>query len=169
MEISLLANNSVKIKGKHAALLIDPQEKTVYNAGILFSKKRNEVKVIIDAVLLDGPGEYEVGGIKIKGTGNRPDVSYSIIIDGIEILLGKLEILEKMQHKLQDHNIVLVYCANVLSSSFLTSLASNAVIFYGEKAGEVSQVFGKEKTNRMQKFTATLDKLPAELDTILLA
>lgn len=170
MEISHITGNSIKIKGKHATLLIDPQDKNTYNAAILFTKTANQVKLLEDVLVIKGPGEYEAGGIKIKGTRSPADEIYSITVDGVLILLGHINALDKLQHKLQEHNIVLVYCGDmVTSASFLTALASSAVLFYGDKATEISQAFGNEKTTQMQKYSTTVDKLSSEMETILLA
>src|ERR1039457_5118185 len=110
MEISILPHGSLRIKGKHAALVIDPQEKSVYNAAILLNKTQKNISLGDDIVILYGPGEYEVGGVKIKGSKGDQDTLYSINIDGIDLLLGKINSLDKMQHKLQEHNVVIISC-----------------------------------------------------------
>src|SRR5664279_576887 len=107
MEISILPQASLRIKGKHAALIIDPQEKSAYNAAIFLNKNQSTTSVGDDIVILNGPGEYEVGGIKIKGLKGENETLYSINIDGIDLLLGNINSLDKMQHKLQEHNIVI--------------------------------------------------------------
>jgi hypothetical protein len=73
-----------------------------------------------------------------------------------------------MQHKLKEHNVVIVDCDEKVDASFLTSLAVNAVLFYGENADEVAQGFEKEKLQKLNKYSASLGKLPAEMETILL-
>jgi len=169
MEIALLPNASLRIKGKHATFGIDPQDKSQYNAIILFTKTLKEIQLQEETVIVAGVGEYEVGGIKMTGTKSEEDVAYSMNVDGVEVLLGKINSLEKLQHKLKEHNIIVVYCDTVVDASFLTSLVSSVIIFYGEKAPELSQTFGKESTKQMAKYSVTLDKLPAEVETILLA
>ncbi len=74
-----------------------------------------------------------------------------------------------MHQKLKEHNIVIVDCYDVGSATFITSLAQNVVIFYGEKASEVASSFGKENVKQMNKYSSTKDKLPAEVETVLLA
>ena len=169
MEIALLPKSAIRLKGKHASIIIDPQEKAVCNAVILLRRSQVDAKIQEESLIIKGPGDYEVGKIKIKGTRNEQEMLYSMNIDGVELLVGEIQILDKMQHKLKEYNIVLVHCGVILSSAFLTSLASNIVVFYGEKAAEVSQTFGKDNLKTMPKFASTLEKLPQELETILLS
>jgi hypothetical protein len=42
------------------------------------------------------------------------------------------------------------------------------IIFYGEKAAEIAQTFGKETVKQMAKYSTTKDKLPQEVETIVL-
>jgi hypothetical protein len=169
MEISLLSKTSLRIKGKRSVIAIDPQDKTTSNAAILLSMPRAKANTYdAETVIINGPGEYEIGGIKIKGTVSGNDVIYFLSVDGISILIGKIESLDKMQQKLQENNIVLALSDMVLPASFLTSLASNALIFYGEKAFEISQSFGKNDLKPIQKYITTLDKLPQEMEAVLL-
>lgn len=169
MEVQLLSKQSLRIKGKHAAFVINPQEKTNYNAAIMLGISLESAKLNEEAVIIQGPGEYEIGGIKMTGIQADSEEVYSLIVDGIDILVGKINTLEKMQHKVKDHNIVIVVCDETASASFVTSLANNVILFYGDKSAEVAKSFGKENTNTMTKYAVTVDKLPAEVETVLLA
>jgi hypothetical protein len=167
MEIALLTKSGLRIKGKQATLAIDPSDKTAYEAVLLLSKTPDEL-VNTDTILITGAGEYEIGGIKVSGIRSESDLLYSITVDGVEVLVGKLDVLEKMQHKLKEHNIVVVNCVTEAGASFITSLAENVVMFYGEKAQEISASFGKENVKPMNKYSSTKDKLPTEVETVLL-
>lgn len=169
MEIALLTKSGLRIKGKQAALAIDPQDKATYEAVLLLSRAPEEVTKQDSTILITGAGEYEIGGIKINCMRSETDLLYSITVDGVDILVGKLNVLEKMQHKLKEHNIVVVNCAEEGGASFITSLTENVVMFYGEKASEISSSFGKENVKTMNKYSSTKDKLPAEVETVLLA
>jgi hypothetical protein len=167
MEIALLTKSGLRIKGKQATLAIDPVDKATYEAVLLLAKTPEEVTKV-DTILITGAGEYEIGGIKVSGVRSESDLLYSITVDGVEILVGKLDVLEKMQHKLKEHNIVVVNCTTEAGASFITSLAENVVMFYGEKAQEISASFGKENVKPMNKYSSTKDKLPTEVETVLL-
>jgi hypothetical protein len=169
MEIALLAKSGLRIKGKRATFAVDPQEKSSYEAVLLLNKSVDEIANTEDAVVIGGHGEYEIGGIKMSGIRVGTDIIYSMNVDGVNILLGNLSALEKMQSKLQEHDIVVASCISSNSASFITSLAKNVIMFYGEKAAEVAMGFGKESVKTINKYSSTKDKLPAEVETILLA
>lgn len=168
MEIAVLPNATLRIKGKLMTLGVDQQDKNNSRGTILLRANSKDIKPLDDHVLIAGAGEYEVGGIKITGTRSGSHVVFSIAVDGIDVLLGKLTSLDAMQHKLKDHNIVVALCDDAVTASFLTSLSSNAVLFYGEKALEVSQAFGKDNVKHMPKYQAVKDKLPQEVETVVL-
>lgn len=169
MEIALLPHTTLRIKGKQMTLGVDQVDKNNSRATIALRFGRKDFRPVDDNVLITGAGDYEIGGIKITGTRSGSKVVFSIAVDGIDVLLGKLTALEAMQHKLKEHNIVVVLCDGAVSTaSFLTSLTSNAVLFYGEKAPEVSQSFGKDNVKAMPKYLTTKDKLPTEVETVIL-
>ena len=166
MEIALLPKSALRIKGKTVSFVVNPQSEVTADAVLLLTPaaefSTNEL------VVLNGAGEYEIGGVKITGLRNEKSVLYSMNIEGIEILVGSIGLFSALQNKLKEHNIVVVNCEEIADASFLTSLAVNAVIFYGEKSIEVAQTFEKEKLQRMNKYSASLGKLPAEMETVLL-
>jgi len=168
MEIALLAKNTLRIKGKKAVFAVDGFDKTPSDA-VLFLNQPSEAASKEDTVVIVGPGEFEIGGAKITGTRGEADMLYGLTIDGVDMLLGKLQALDAMQHKLKEYNVVAVLCDAPGNASFVTALASNAIIFYGEKAGEVVESFGKENVKSMSKYSVTKDKLPVEVETVVLA
>lgn len=169
MEITFLPPNSLKIKGKTATFIADPKEKNGFNAALLLDTAATDVKVDEDVVIVSGPGDYEIGGVKLTGTRSETGVLYSLNIDGVDLILGKLSSLEKMQQKLKEHNIVIAFCAESSNAAFMTALASNVVIFYGGQAKEVAQGLGRENIQHLPKYSTTREKLPQEVETIVLA
>jgi len=167
MEIALLPKSVLRVKGKTVTFAINPQTSVAANAVLMFTPgAENESE---ETVVLNGAGEYEIGGVKITGLRNEKSVLYSMNIDGIEVVAGSIALLSAMQHKLKEHNVVVVNCDETADASFLTSLAINAVLFCGDNATEVAQGFEKEKLQKANKYSASLGKLPAEMETILLA
>lgn len=168
MEIALLPKNSLKIKSKRSFFVVDPAEKSGYNGAIVLNKTPEEVNLQPDTVVISGPGEYEIGGVKISGARSETDIIYNLNVDGVEILLGKLSSLEKQQHKLKEQDIVVVYVDSMTNASFVTSLASSVVIFYGEQASALVAKFGKGNVATMQKYSGAAGKLPQEVETVIL-
>ena len=167
MEIGLLQKSALRIKGKVATFVVNPQDAVAANAVLMLDS--NSEYTSEEAVVLQGAGEYEIAGVKISGLRSDNTVLYSMTLEDLDLIVGSLKTLSLMQHKTKEHNIVMVLCDEVGDASFLTSLAVNAVIFYGEHAQEVAQGFEKEKLQQLNKYTVSLSKLSPEMETILLA
>jgi len=168
MEIVLISKSSIRIKGKNAVLIVDPTEKLESNATILLSRQVEGVSTSGSDIVINGPGEYEAGGIKITGFKNETDFVYTINVDSVGILLGKLTSFEKLHSKLKETNILIVNCDTVTDATFLSALSTNVIIFYGEKSIEIGREFGQENVKHQSKYVNTIDKLPAEVETIIL-
>jgi hypothetical protein len=166
MEIALLPKNAVKVKGKHATVIVNPVDDSTDYQAALFTQHSGKSKD--DAVAISGPGEYEVGGIKISGIKGSAGTVYSVTVDDLDILVGDLSVLEKAQHKLKEHHMVLILTVEERDASFVTSLATNALLLYGDKAKEVIEKFAKEGMTQTGKYQVTKEKLPTEIQTILL-
>lgn len=170
MEISVQSLNSLKIRGKQASVVINPQDKTaVYNAAILIGNPtKSSLNLADGVVVIDGPGEYEAGGVKIGGTKVDDKTIYTISIDGVEVLVGDRDSLEKAYQKVKEHNVLLVHANSVGTVSFVSSLGMNALVFFGEHARTVIDTLAKDEKKEVAKYSITADKLPAETETILL-
>lgn len=167
MEIAVLPKNGLKIKGKKVTFLINTEEKLESVNAILYL--HSIPSYAGEAVKVAGAGDFEIGGVKIVGIRSDEDIVYSMTVDDVGILVGKIKPLDTLQHKLKEHNIIVVLSDNSANAAFATSLGINAAIFYGDKASEVVHSFAKENVTEMNKFTATVDKLPTEMQTVLLA
>ncbi|HEX6976749.1 MAG TPA: MBL fold metallo-hydrolase [Patescibacteria group bacterium] len=113
MDIIYLGHSSFKIKGKNMSVVTDPFDPK--KVGLKFPKTEAEVVTIshhhddhdaysqVDGVkrVVDGPGEYEIGGVSIvgissfhddkKGEERGKNTIYSIELDGLTIAhLGDL-------------------------------------------------------------------------------
>lgn len=170
MEIASLSKSSFRIKGKQSIIIVNPAGAHDGNAALFTTNidglgSRFSMK---DGVIIASAGEYEVGGLKIKGTTIDSHTTYSLLVDGVEILLGKLTDLEKVHSKLQEHDIVIVEIDGSIDPAFVTTLGSHAIMFVGEKAKATVESFVKENVKQMPKFVSTKEKLPQEVETILL-
>lgn len=168
MEISLVQQSAIRIKGKNAVISIDSNEKFESNAVILLNKDFDSLKTQGTEVIIDGPGEYETGGIKITGIKIDQTSAYSINVDSVVISVGNLSTLSKFQNKLKEANILIVNCDSETDSAFLTSMSANVIICYGQIASSVGKAIGGENVKTQSKYASTIDKLPTELETIIL-
>lgn len=170
MEISLLSPQSVRVKGKQGALVVNPSGK-VSNVSAIVSFEGMQVdktKVDEGIVVLKGPGEYEVAGIKVSGIRNGGETVYSMTVDNVDILLGRGKAIEKDHTKLREHNIVVLFNDTVTDSSFITALAPNVVMFYGPNAEDSIKQLAKEGYRKETKYQTSADKLPQEMEEVLL-
>jgi len=99
MEIKMLANKSILLKGKKESVLINPSDKireqNTYQSRIFLftSEKYDGMGLSGDKVLIRAPGEYEVGGVEINGyNGGEDNTMYVLYIDKIKVvILGDLK------------------------------------------------------------------------------
>lgn len=170
MEIATLTSGSIRIKGKQGSFVINPHGKVTGANGvfILGNTPFDKTKLDPETVIIKGPGEYELAGVKITGTRVGNETAFRLTIDRIDILVGSASALEKDHSKLSDNNIVVLYAGTVADPSFVTALEPNAVLFFGDKAEETVKQFAKENFRTEQKYSVTIDKLPAELESVLM-
>lgn len=172
MEISILSPGCIKIKGKRSSFIVDPQSlKTKNNAdAVIFLKGKedfNPAKVEEYRVIVRGGGEYEVAGVKISASRVNQDLAYEIQADGLKILLAKTSSVEKVKEKMSGYDVVILNADSVVDQSFITALEPKSVIFYGENSQATAGALSKE-IKPVSKFTIVAEKLPAEMETILL-
>jgi hypothetical protein len=171
MEISLLYKNCLRIKGKRASFVVDPgkPDKAAYSATIVMAQPRESLNIAPDTVVVEAPGEYEICGVKMSAARDRDGhIVYTLVVDGVEIQIGKISSFEKMQNKLKEQHVVIAYADLVSNASFVTSLAKNVIIFYGDAASTLASSIGKEKPEAVGKYSVTHDKLPQEVETVVL-
>ena len=170
MEITLLSPLSPRLKGKHTTLVVNPQDRNVAHTGALLlgDVDKKILKLNDNAVVIEGPGEYEVGGIKFTGTRLESDLSYSLVIDEVSILLITDKTLVKTHQKLRDYDVVVVYVVLNDDPSVGVNVANSAVLYFGESAGDIVKRFVKEGVQEMNKYVITKDKLPTEVAQICL-
>ena len=99
MDITFLGSGTVKLSGKNINVICDPTAATVTSKSLA---KANVVTLStegpsnsVDAMVLDVPGEYEVGGAMISGIGTRRHTDeagetatiFAIEVDGINVVV----------------------------------------------------------------------------------
>ncbi len=172
MEIASLHKQSIRIKGKQATFVVDPQvsgSKTVTD-GIILMENDEVLGTSISGqrLVIAGPGDYELGGVKIAGSGHKGKLLYGLNVDGVELLITTASTLEKPLEG-REYDIVICNANATLNPSSITALSPKVVVVYGEQAQEALKVLGKEGTSATAKYQTTADKLPEELEVVLLA
>ena len=172
MDVSFLDKNSIKIRGKNSSFIIDPTVKIqkVSADAVIFLKdieERSAVERVTDyRVIVKGAGEYEVAGTRILGTKSDGNFLYSFGIDNISVFVARTSGLSKSQET-GDYNILILNVDCDFKDTMVTSFSPSTVILYGEKAAEAVGMLGK-KSSKSQKFSVSADKLPMEMQVVLL-
>ena len=175
MDITLLSENSIKIKGKKASFIIDPEKEMQKNnadAIILLGNNSVDLSRVTDSrVVIDGAGEYEVGRCKINGIRSGEDIVYSLNIDNIDILVGKASSLNNVVDKLQEQKVAVINVDSEIKESIVTAIEPRLVVFYGQKREEAVKALGKEtsEVEKTKKLSFNEDKLPEEMGVAVLS
>lgn len=169
VEFTSINKNSVKLKSKTASFLVNPtQPASDVNGLLYFSSDPTRSSFIDGVIVLDCPGEYEIGGVKIKGDRYDDQMMFSLKIDGLSLLVGGLSLLEKVHGKLQENDLALIWVDKSLDPSFVSALATSGVLYFGEESQEFGKTFLKDGFQSVSKFATTKEKLPQEMATLLL-
>lgn len=170
MDIAFVSGESVKIKGKTASFIVgkpDTKAKLVADAAITFDATPFDISSIEGArVTLAGPGDYEVGGIKLVGLKDHGSPLYYMTLDGIVMLVVKASSF-KSKEVARDADVAVIFADGLVDTSLLATLNPRVCVFYGPEAQANIASLGKEATIGT-KYTTTRDKLPAEMEVVLL-
>jgi hypothetical protein len=172
MEVSILGSRSVKIKSKVATFAVTPiglKSKVVADAVLLFEKGvgTKDLSLENETLIINGPGEYEIKGVKLSGLGKAEIVAYTGRMDSIDLCIAKASMLSKGKDVLGEYNMVIIEEDVLVDQSVFASLNASVIIVYGEKAAEHVKGLGKEVLP-VSKYVITRDKLPGEMEVILL-
>jgi len=171
VDIAILGNQSIKIKGKEATFIVDPMHdmpKTPADAVVLLNGSGNiDISRVADfRIVISGPGGYEVGGAKVSGTTTPKGTLYRFFIDGLTIILGKSS--EAKAEGFSSCQVLVINTDDEFSESFVTSLEPKIVALYGDKKLESAKTLGAENIQKMTKLTTAKDKLPEKMEVVVL-
>ncbi|HSW97159.1 MAG TPA: hypothetical protein VLF89_05020 [Candidatus Saccharimonadales bacterium] len=173
MEITTLSESAVKVKGKQATFAINPitsKTKITASAAVFFERLTTALDLKHfeeEPLVIQGPGEYEVGGIKFSGNRVGELFTYRITVDGLDILSAKTSSLPKSKEA-TEYDILLLEADNLADQSVITALNASVIIFYGEKKEENAKAMGREEGSAVSKFSVTREKLPTETQIVTL-
>jgi len=120
-----------------------------------------------EPLVIQGSGDYEIGGTKISGSRVGELFTYRLTVDKIVILAAKTSSVIKSKESGTEYNILLLESDSIADQSVLTALNANVIIFYGEKKAENAKAMGYEGS-AVAKFSVIKEKLPAETQVLIL-
>lgn len=172
MEVQLISGNCIKIKSKKVTVIIDPSstiQKTDADAVVSLEKDFDTKKVNGYRVVVTGPGEYEVAGLKISGVKANGDLVFVLSSDNTNAIVAKASSLKtSLSEKLDEYKIAIINADADLNESVVTAMEPRAVVLYGLKAKEGAKTLGKENSSFSSKISLSEDKLPEEMVVMLL-
>jgi hypothetical protein len=176
MEINILDKDSIKIKLKKVTFAVDPKAKTPKTSAdaiIAFDVVSMDPSRITDSrVVIKGPGEYEVGGVKVVGIKSEQNLAYSFITQETSVVIGKVSTLAKMLDKISEHKIAILNVDSELDPSIITTIEPSCLVLYGEKLEEGLSSLSKEilekKNESSQKVSISEEKLTEEMQLFVL-
>ncbi len=149
MEISLVNNSSVKIKGKTASLIIDPSTKS--EAEIVIATKALDTLVLgkVDGVrlVISGPGEYEAGGISVTGKNVKGNTLYSII-DSMRILFTTSAGISGVSDD-EEYDCLLIEVVGPLKDEDIASINARCAVLFGDLSAVSVSPDKQEKATRV--------------------
>lgn len=116
MEIKLFGEKTIFLKGKKENVLINPSNKGLegkINARVIIYSDEDlgQPGVEGEKVIINGPGEYEIGGVEVSGIGAEEGKTvYVVVVDGFRlVVIGDLneELSEKKIDKVDEADIML--------------------------------------------------------------
>lgn len=170
MEIALLGDQSLKIRGKKGSLLIDPVKgipKTPTDAIVVLAQKDYDASRAQGArVVIEGPGDYEVSGIKISSLRFGSELMYRLTVDGIALILTTSHGLTNAQES-QECSMLVVNAQEILEASSVTQASPQVLLLYGQNALDSAKAVNKE-VQILSKYAVTAEKLPEEMQVVVL-
>ena len=172
MDFQLFGEESLRIKGKKVSLAVDPKEKiSKFDAeAILSTDKSPDITRVNDyRVVIDGPGEYEVSGLKIAGKRAEVGIVYELITEGSNILVARASDIANLSlDRLDDYKIVVINADSELNQSTITAMEPRVVVLYGNHKKEGAKKLGSDSPSVSGKISVSDDKFPEELEVMLL-
>lgn len=173
VDVSTLNPSSIKIRFRHATFVVDPTSdgaKTACDAVVLLNGARSNLSKVSDyRVVINGPGEYEISGVKISGTRIDDGLVYNILGDGLGLVLGKTKEVSKIKEEFNfESQIAILNVDSEFGESAVTSLEPKVVILYGDNKDAGAKKLDKGNLAPIKKFTVSKDKLKEEMEVVVL-
>ena len=173
MDIQILTENTLKIKAKKTILAVDPNPKVVKfdaDAILVMDVNSDPTRVNGSRITIEGPGEYEISGLKVTGIKSSDGIFFALSFENVNAIIAKASSLEKVPtDKIGEYQIAIINVDSDLNQSLVTAMESRIIVLYGEKAKEGAKSLGKEEAPKSSKISIAEDKLPEEMNVMLLS
>lgn len=146
MEVSVVNSNSLRIKSKNAIFLVNP-EKKIDSDVVMLTRKPETYSGLEDKLVFDGPGEYEVAGVSIKGEKSGSETSFDLLEENQRLLILSSSAVEKSKET-EDYTATILIADGDMNDDSLANITSGVVMVLGNKVpGEHENIKKSDKVN----------------------
>jgi len=172
MDISKISEKSIKIKSKLALFAVNPlntRNNVTGDAILLLNNTvtKKQLSLEGDPLIINGPGEYEIKGVKLNGIHKNSGIVYTGRIDTMYICIAQSSSITSTKDAIEECEIAIIDAETPVDQKILAAMNVKVAILYGTRAQDSIKTFGKE-LNPVTKYSITKDKLPAEMEIVLL-
>lgn len=160
-----VVDKAFRIKTKTITIVVDPQKgsKVEADAAIFTSEGQPISSVRLN---VPGPGEYEVGGVKISTKRWGDGMFHEIEGDNLKVGVGRMSLLASNQDKLPNCQIIVVDADSQLTMESIIATEPSVIVVYGQNSAEAQKI--SSSATSANKFSVTLEKLPQETQTVVI-
>lgn len=146
MEISKSGENSIKIKTKTVTIVTDPKDETPAEVIIFTTPNFSYTPAFPTKLVITGAGEYEVGGVAIKGEQHGQETLFKIY-DQSKIMLLPSTLAVKTKGE-DDFDALIMKINQKVDKNLLSVSGSDTLVLYGNE-GEIPEGSEVKKMNKI--------------------
>jgi len=146
MEVSKIGNKGVKIRTKNASFLVNP-EKKIDGDVVILTQKPQTYSEYGGRIIIDGPGEYEVSGVSIKGEAIDGRVLFDFSADSQRLLILPAASISKSEAA-EDYTATVVFL-DENSKDIISQISSGVVIAVGSADTIIKDKTSLKKTDKV--------------------
>lgn len=159
---------TLKIKSKKTTLALDPKPSvTKFDADVILvtDKDYDASRINNYRLIIDGPGEYEISGLKVYGQSTGQGIIYSVLSENLNAIITKSSFLKGLSSdKIGEYQVVIINSDSEVEESKITAMEPNVVVLFGDRASESAKILGKENASISPKISVSSEKLPEETE-----
>ena len=130
MEISKLSASSVRIKSKNTSFILNPSGSKIEEDAIILFERPQHYSQFESKLVIDSPGEYEVGGVSIKSEKLNGFLAFELLEDNQKVVVVSNPDSIK-DAETEGAIAVLVFLSHALGDEIVSSIQTDVVLLYG--------------------------------------
>ncbi len=178
MEIKRIENKNIVLVGKKETVLIDPKEWNDERI-VLFTQSGKQQLYNGKSVVINGPGEYEVGGVEVEGIRAGETTTYVLGVDRVRIgVIGKIAqgLTEKKIDRISELDVLIFDLGMEVAVKEIIKLAKKWGVNYllpvtngnEDKLKKFLDEVDQEGLEKVASFKVDRDELPDGMEVVLL-